>query len=259
MNCSLEGRIALVTGAARGIGRACALELAAQGADVVINDIGNGEAAEDTAREVRRNGRRAMVVVADVANRAAVEGMIERTVQELGGLDIVIANAGRNVRRPFLEMEEKDFAATLDVTLWGAFHVSQFGARQMVKQKRAGSIVFISSVHAVMALPNAVAYNAAKAGLNHMARSIAAELAPYGIRANIIEPGWIDTPGERITFSAAEIEHAGKQLPFGRLGSAEEIAKGAAFLASDDASYVTGTTLRIDGGFVLPRVNKGSC
>lgn len=247
--------IALVTGAARGIGRACALELAKRGAEVAINDVAP-DGAEDVAREVRGMGRRAIVVLADVADRAAVAGMVDHTVRELGSVDIVIANAGRNVRRPFLEMEERDFAATLDVTLWGAFHVAQFAARRMVEQKRGGSIVFISSVHAVMAFPNAVAYNAAKAGLNHMARTIAAELTPYGIRVNTIEPGWIDTPGERVTFSAEEIEREGKQLPLGRLGTAEEIAKGAAYLASDDASYVTGTTLRIDGGFVLPRMNR---
>jgi glucose 1-dehydrogenase len=150
-------------------------------------------------------------------------------------------------------MEPEDVQQTLAVTFWGAFHVSQLAARQMVRQGSGGSIVFISSVHAYLPIPGAAAYNAGKAGLNHMARTMAAELTPHAIRVNVIEPGWIDTPGERSWKSGPELQEAGRQLPWGRLGSPEEIARGAAYLASDDASYVTGTILRIDGGYVLPR------
>lgn len=137
--------------------------------------------------------------------------------------------------------------------LWGAFHASQLAARQMVKQGEGGSIVMISSVHAYRPYPLSTAYNAAKAGLNHMAFTWAVELAAHRIRVNVIEPGWIDTPGERKYFSEEEIRERGKQLLLGRLGTPEEIAKGVAFLVSDEtASYVTGTRLRIDGGYVLP-------
>ena len=248
------GKVALVTGAARGIGRACALELARRGADIVINDVRHRGEAEAVAEEIRNMSRTAMVVQADVSDRPAMEAMVKQAVADFGRLDVLVANAGRNVRKPFLEMEPEDMQQTLAVTLWGTFHVSQFAARQMVRQGGGGAIVFISSVHAFLAIPNAAAYNAAKAGINHMGRTMAAELAPHAIRVNVIEPGWIDTPGERNWKPEEELLAAGRQLPFGRLGTPEEIAQGAAYLASEEASYVTGSILRIDGGYVLPRM-----
>jgi glucose 1-dehydrogenase len=250
----LDGKVALITGSARGIGKGCALELARRGADIVVNDLANLQQAEAAAAEIRALGRRVLVVSADVSDRKAMEEMVRRVVADLGRLDILIANAARNIRKPFLEMEEDDMAATLAVTLWGAFHVSQFAARQMVRQGHGGSIVFISSVHAVLATPNSLAYNTAKSGLNHMARTMAAELVPHAIRVNIIEPGWIDTPGERIYWSEEAIREGTKLLPMARLGTTEDIARGAAYLCSDDAAYITGSTLRIDGGYVLPRI-----
>ncbi len=249
----LEGKVALVTGAARGIGRACALELARRGADVAINELRYVDEAEAVAHAVREMSRRAMVVPADVSDRSAMDAMVQRTVTELGRLDVLVANAGRNARKPFLEMEPADMEQTLAVTLWGSFHVSQFAARRMVQQGQGGTIVFISSVNADLAIQGSAAYNAAKSGVNQMARTMAAELAPHAIRVNVIEPGWIDTPGERGWKSEQELIEAGRKLPFGRLGSPEEIARGVAYLASNDASYVTGSTLRIDGGYVLPR------
>ena len=251
----LEGKVALVTGAARGIGRACVLEMARRGADVAINDVRLIDEAESVAREVRAMSKRAIVAQGDVSDRQAMDALVNRTVEELGRLDILVANAGRNVRKPFLEMEPRDMEETLAVTLWGTFHVSQLAARQMVRQGRGGSIVFISSVHAVLAIPGSAAYNAAKAGINHLARTMAAELTPHSVRVNTIEPGWIDTPGERAAFGEQQLREAGAQLPLGRMGTADEIARGAAFLASDEASYITGSTLRIDGGYALPRLS----
>jgi glucose 1-dehydrogenase len=250
----LDGKVALVTGSARGIGKGCALELARRGADLVVNDLANLRQAEATAEEIRALGRRALVIAADVSDRKAMDEMVRRAVADLGRLDILIANAARNIRKPFLDMEEEDMAATLAVTLWGGFHVSQFAARQMVRQGEGGSIVFISSVHAILATPNFLAYGTAKCALNHMARTMAAELVPHGIRVNVIEPGWIDTPGERNFKTEEELQEAGKLLPMGRLGSVEDIARGAAYLSSDDAAYVTGSTLRIDGCYVLARL-----
>jgi glucose 1-dehydrogenase len=249
----LEGKVALVTGAARGIGRACALELAQRGADVVIDEAMLMDEAERTAAEVRKRSRRALVVQADVSDRAAMEALLNRTMAEMGRLDILVANAARNVRKPFLDLEPRDMESTLAVTLWGSFHVAQFAARQMVKQGQGGSIVFISSVHAVLAIQNSLAYNTAKSGVNHMARTMAAELTSHKIRVNIVEPGWIDTPGERATFSEEQLREAGARLPMGRLGTPEDVARGVAFLASSEASYITGSTLRIDGAYVLPR------
>ena len=229
--------------------------MARRGADVAINDVRLIDEAESVAREVRAMSKRAIVAQGDVSDRQAMAALVNRTVEELGRLDILVANAGRNVRKPFLEMEPQDMEETLAVTLWGTFHVSQLAARQMVRQGRGGSIVFISSVHAVLAIPGSAAYNAAKAGINHLARTMAAELTPHSVRVNTIEPGWIDTPGERAAFGEQQLREAGAQLPLGRMGTADEIARGAAFLASDEASYITGSTLRIDGGYALPRLS----
>ena len=250
---NLSGKTALVTGANRGIGRGCAVELARAGADIAVNYRSHAEEAEEVAAAIRALGRRAIVIQADVADRAASETMVRRTVEELGRIDVLIANAAFSIRTPFLEMTEQDMAVTLGVTLWGAFHCSQFAARDMVRRGEGGSIVMISSVHAVMAFKNSLAYNTAKAGLNHMARSMAAELTPQRIRVNVIEPGWTDTPGERRFSTEEQLRIGGSKLPLGRLGTSEEIGKGAAYLASDDAAYVTGSVLRIDGGFVVCR------
>jgi glucose 1-dehydrogenase len=251
MSQPFAGKVALVTGGNRGIGKGCALELARRGADVCLNYRGHAEEAEEVARQVRALGRRALVFQADVAERAACRAMVERTVAEFGRLDVVVANAAYSIRKPFLEMEEEDMAATFAVTLWGAFHVAQFGARQMARQCEGGSIVFISSVHAVVPVPNSVAYNISKAGMNQMARTMAAELARLRIRVNVVEPGWTDTPGERAFATEEELQAGGKRMPLGRLATIEDIAYGVAYLASPEADYVTGTVLRIDGGFVV--------
>ena len=248
----LAGKVALVTGANRGIGKGCALEMARQGADVAINDKSDAQQAAQVAEEIRRMGRRAAVVIGDVADRQAVEAAVKETVGQLGRLDILVANAAYSMRKPFLELTAKDMEDTLAVTLWGVFHSCQFAARQMVSQNQGGSIVVISSVHALLPIVNALPYNTAKAGVNHMARTMANELTGHRIRVNVIEPGWTDTPGERKFMPDEEIRRQGKLLPLGRLATPEDIAKGAAFLASSDASYITGSVLRIDGGFVFP-------
>lgn len=248
----LIGKVALVTGAARGIGRACALELAASGADVVINDFGRADTAAETARAVESLGRRSFAVDCDVSDRERVEAMIAETVVRFGRIDILINNAGKGYRQPFLELEPTAVQRSLDVIFWGAFHSGQFAARRMVEQGGGGSIVMISSVHAHRPYARAAGYNAAKAAVNHLTATMAVELASHRIRVNWIEPGWIDTPGEHETFGDSTLAEQGAALPWGRLGRPEEIAKGALFLASDDSSYMTGQCLRIDGGFTLP-------
>jgi glucose 1-dehydrogenase len=250
----LAGKVALVTGANRGIGRGCALELAREGADIAINYRQHEAEAQAVADEVRALGRRALVVQADVADRKRDEEMVAQTVSELGRLDVLVANAAYSKRVPFLEMGEDTLQRTLDVVVWGTFNCAQFAARQMVKQGQGGSIVVISSVHGSLSLPNATAYNTAKAGINHMMRSMATELTPHRIRVNVIEPGWIDTPGERAFFTEEQIVEDGKKLPWGRLGTSQEIGWGTAFLAGPKSEYITGTILRIDGGFMLPRL-----
>ena len=247
----LKDKVALVTGSARGIGKGCVVELARCGADVVINDRDHLDRAGQLAAEVRGLGRRALVVPMDVTDRKACAAVVDRALAELGRLDIVVANAAFSIRKPFLDLEEADAVATFAGTFWSAFHVTQLAARQMARQGNGGSIIFISSVLAVVPFPTSSMYNAAKAGINQMARTMAAEFAPLRIRVNVVEPGWIDTPGERSFATDEEIQAAGKLLPLGRLGSADDVAKGVAYLASDDAAYVTGSVLRIDGGYVV--------
>src|SRR5215472_1508430 len=249
----MEGKVALITGAKRGIGRGCALELARLGARVMINDLSPAPEADGVLREIRDLGSQALIVQGDVGVRADCERMVDETVRQFGRIDILINNAAYSIRKPFLELEPEEWERMLDVILSGAFHVSQFACRRMVAQGSDGSVVMISSVHAVLAIQNSVAYNACKAGLNHMARTMANELAPHRIRVNVIEPGWIDTPGELKFATAEQMRQEGKRLPLGRLGSIEDIGKAAAFLAGDGASYITGSVLRVDGGFALPR------
>lgn len=253
MVIDLTGRVAVVTGSSRGIGRACAVELARSGADVVINYRTHPDEAEEVAETIHGLGRRAVVVQADVAQRADCERLIEAATMQLGRLDIVVANAARSVRKPAVELAVEEVALTWDAILWHCFHISQLGARVMQRQGEGGRIIFISSVHAYCAYPTSLAYNTAKAGVNHMAKTLAIELAPDRILVNAVEPGWIDTAGERQFYTEDEILELGRELPLGRLGTPEEIAHMVVFLASDKASYITGSVLRVDGGFVLPR------
>lgn len=247
------GKTALVTGASKGIGRGIALELAEQGADVVVNYASSAGEAESLCAEIQALGQRAIAVKANVGDRAAVEAMFDAAVKEFGRLDVVVSNAAYSVRKPLLELEVQDVADTWAVSLWGVFHSCQLAARQMVKQGGNGAIVVISSVHAGRPYANASAYNGAKAAINHMAATWAVELAPHRIRVNVIEPGWTDTPGERMFYSEADIVEQGRKLPWGRLGYPSEIGKAVAFLASDDAEYITGSALRVDGAFALVR------
>ncbi len=251
----LIGKVALITGGNRGIGRGCALELARMGADIVIADCHPESGVSPVVGEVEAMGRRAVFAHGDVADRASVQEMVSEAVRAFGRLDIAVANAARSIRRPFLEMSEDDFRKTLDVTLMGVFHTTQLAAQQMVKQGGGGSIVIISSVLAELPMPTSAAYNCAKAGINQMARTAATELAKHRIRVNVIEPGYIDTPGERAFATEEELAAVGPTLPLGRLGTIEDIGHGAAFLASARAAYLTGSVLRIDGGYTLPRVN----
>ncbi len=247
-----KGRNALVTGASRGIGRACAVELAREGANVAINFRAHPEEAEEVAREIRAAGAKALLVQADVADQKAVEQMVARTASEFGSLDLFVSNAAYSDRELMLNANMDGFRRTIDVSMWGAFYGVRASAQQMVKQGRGGSIVVVSSPHAVIAIPTAMAYNMAKAAIDHMARTAAIELVGDRIRVNIVHPGWIDTPGERKFFTDEQMAVGGQNLPWKRLGRPEEIAKAVTYVLSDDAEYMTGATLSIDGGVSLP-------
>jgi glucose 1-dehydrogenase len=253
----LSGKVALVTGAARGIGRGCALELARAGANVAVNDRLRTPQAEAVVADIQAMGRQAILVEGDVFERASCETVVARALQGLGRIDILVSNPAFSRRGDFLEYDPELFDKTLQGTLAGGFHMSQLVARHMVERGGRGKIVFISSVHARIPYVRAVAYNAAKSGLNHMAMTMAAELAPQRINVNVIEPGWIDTPGEHETFGSEAIAQTAPSLPWGRLGTPEDIGKAAVFLCSEDADYITGACLLVDGGFCLRATGSG--
>ena len=247
----LTGKVALITGASRGIGRAIAVRLAAEGADVVVNYRSHGDEAQEVADEIRRWGRRALVWQADVADRDAMSRMFAAAIEQLGGIDIAVANAYFSSRAPVIEAQWENVLRTLEVTQFGAFHTCQMAAQQMVRQGRGGKIVIISSIHEEIAHGSSAPYNMAKAAINHLGRTMAIELAGHHINVNMVNPGWIDTPGERAFATEEELEEGGKSIPWGRLGRPDDIAAAVSFLVSDEADYITGATLRIDGGLVL--------
>ena len=252
----LEGKRALVTGAGRGIGRGIALELAREGAAVAVNDRPGSEDLEQTVRDVRALGGTAVAAPADVTNAAAVDAAVGVAVEAFGGLDLFVSNAAHSDREAILDADMDDFKKTVDVTLWGAVHGVRAAGRVMRDRYRAtgkgGSILCVSSPHAEIAFPNCAAYNLSKAALDQFARTAATEFFHFGTRVNLLHPGWIDTPGERRFFSEQQIADGAKTLPFGRLGTVEECGRAAVYILSEEARYMTGATLTLDGGVKLP-------
>lgn len=247
-----DGRVALVTGASRGIGRGCALALARNGADLVVNYRSHADEANEVVALIEQMGRRALAIQTDVRQRSAMEQMFERAVDHFGRIDIAVANAGMSIREPILTAKWENVLRVIEVAQFGVFHTCQLAAQQMVRQARigrsAGKIITISSIYAEYPAPTSAAYNMAKAAVNHLASTMAAELAEYHINVNVINPGWIDTPGERNYATEDEIVEGAKLLPWKRLGTIEEIGDTVVYLASDAADYVTGAVLRVDGG-----------
>ncbi len=248
----LKGRNALVTGASRGIGKGCAIEMARAGANVAINYFSHADEAEAVADEIRSFGGKALALQGDVSSQQRVEEMVAETAAAFGSLDLFVSNAVYSDRQLMLEADLAGFRRTIDVGMWGAFYGLRAASLQMVKQGKGGSIVVISSPHAVIPIPTAMAYNMAKAAIDHMSRTAAIELAEHRIRVNIVHPGWIDTPGERKFFTEEQLAAGGAKLPWKRLGRPEEIGKSVAFILSDDADYMTGSTITVDGGVSLP-------
>lgn len=254
----LSGQVALVTGAGRGIGRATAIALAEAGAAVAVNDL-DPRSADATVSDITRSGRRALALPGDVSVQETVEGLVRATVSQFGKLDIAVANAYYSDREFFWKADMTRFRRTIDVTLWGAFYTLRAATQQMIAQGKGGSIVLIGSPHAVFAVPQAMAYNVAKAGVDHMVRTAAIELADQRIRVNVIHPGWIDTPGEREHATEEEIARGAEKLPWKRLGRPEEIGRGVVILCDPRSDYITGSTFSIDGGITLPWwSNRGS-
>jgi glucose 1-dehydrogenase len=248
----LAGRVAIVTGASLGIGRATAIALGREGADVVVNYRSHDGAADEVVEAIQQFGSRAVKHQADVADQQAVEQLVARAQQEFGRVDIAISNAAFSEREPFLEADMDRFRRTVDVTMWGAFYLLRATARQMIENRDVGAIVLVSSPQAFVAIATSMAYNISKAALEHMSKTAALELAEHRIRVNTIQPGWIDTPGERKFASDEKLLAEAKKIPVGRLGQPEEIAEAILFLCDPAHEYMTGATLLFDGGITLP-------
>lgn len=245
------GKVALVTGAQQGIGRAIALGLARQGADLAINYLDDLEAAEALAKEIRIGGRRCIAIQADVSRAADVEQLVAKTERELGGVDVLINNAGMFPRARFLELTERMWDMVQSVNVKGAFLCAQAVARQLVGRRARGVIVNLSSMSAYRGAPRGVHYVASKAGLIGLTRAMALELAPYDIRVNAIAPGLTDTAQPRDGHSEAEIGEMARLVPLGRMAKPEHVANVALFLASDAACHMTGQVVHVNGGQYL--------
>jgi NAD(P)-dependent dehydrogenase (short-subunit alcohol dehydrogenase family) len=243
----LQGRVAAITGGALGIGRATARLFAAEGATVALGDV-EVTGAEAVAKEIVEGGGRAIAVGVDVGDAGQVQAFVDRIVGELGSLDVMFANAGIAHSAPFLEHPETQWHRVLRVNLTGVFLCCQAAARQMVKQG-GGRIIATASINGFRGVENLVGYNVAKAGVIELTKTMAVELAQHRIAVNAIAPAQIDT---RLTRSLPEDARARRlaRIPMGRFGDVDEVARAALFLASDDASYITGHTLAVDGGYL---------
>jgi NAD(P)-dependent dehydrogenase (short-subunit alcohol dehydrogenase family) len=249
MQCA--GKIVLVTGAQQGIGRAMATEFAAAGADVAINWLDDEAAAEQVAKEVRAQGRRAYRVRADIGRIDKVRAMVAAVEEAFGPIDVLINNAGVFPRVPFLEMTERDWDHVLGINLKGACFCAQAVAQRLVVAGRPGAIVNLASGAAFRGSPRGVHYCASKGGIVGMTRQMALELAPHRIRVNAIAPGLTDTAQPRDGMSEEEIAAAARAIPLGRIAEPAEIARAAAFLASEDSGFITGQTVHVNGGTYL--------
>jgi NAD(P)-dependent dehydrogenase (short-subunit alcohol dehydrogenase family) len=249
----LAGKAAIVTGAAQGIGQACAVRLAKEGAKVALCDV-NGEAGERAAEAIRNGGATAIHVPADVAKPADVERFVAAALQAFGRIDVLVNNAGVVDDAPFLDLTVEEFDRVLGINLRGAFLMGQAVARHMASRAKAGegspgAIVNMSSINEKFGLPDHAAYSVSKGGIGQLTRAMAVAMAPLGIRVNAVGPGTIDTPLlENVIRDESFRAKVLSRTPLGRFGRPEEIAAIVAWLASDEASYVTGTTLFADGG-----------
>jgi NAD(P)-dependent dehydrogenase (short-subunit alcohol dehydrogenase family) len=242
-----ESRVVLVTGAQQGIGRAMAVAFAAKGADVAINWLDNQQAAETVAQEVRALGREALLIHGDLGRLGDIQAIVDTTVAWHDRIDVLVNNAGVFPRVPFLEMTESEWDFVIDVNLKGSAFCGQAAARAMVARKLPGAIINISS-QSLSGAVLGVHYSATKSGVVGLTRSMALALAPHGIRVNAIAPGLTDTAQPRYGNNEEELRLMAQDIPFGRMGTPEEIAKLGVFLGSDDASYVTGQIYHINGG-----------
>jgi glucose 1-dehydrogenase len=248
----LLGRKVLVTGSSKGIGRGIAIRLAQEGADVVINYNSDPSGAEDALREVQALGRRGAIIRANLGTVGEVRDLVARSAAALGGLDVLVNNAGIEKHAAFWDVTETDFDAVLNVNLKGVFFATQAFVQQCIVAQRPGKVINISSVHEELAFPNFAAYCASKGGVRMLTRTLAVELGALGITINSIAPGAIETPiNSKLLNDPVKLRSLVGQIPLSRLGKPNDVAGLAVFLASPDSDYVTGTTYLIDGGLTV--------
>ncbi|OPA77544.1 beta-ketoacyl-ACP reductase [Paenibacillus selenitireducens] len=249
MSNTLDGKVAVVTGASRGIGRSIALELAHNGADVVVNYAGSQAAAAEVVEAITALGRKAVAVQANVGKTEEADALIKQVLDQFGRVDILVNNAGITRDNLIMRMKEEEFDAVIETNLKGVFNCVKAVTRPMMKQ-RSGRIINISSVVGVLGNPGQANYVAAKAGVIGLTKASARELASRGITVNCVAPGFIETDMTDRLPEELRTQMLG-QIPLARLGQPEEIAKAVRFLASDDAAYMTGQTLHVDGGMYM--------
>lgn len=246
----LKNKVALVTGGSRGIGRGIAEIFAEEGADVAVNYVGHAAQAEETAAYVRSTGRRAITVQADVARRTDVEAMVRTVWDDLGPIDILVNNAGIETIVPFLDLTDEQWTRLTDVNLRGNWLCAQVVCRRLVADGRTGSIVNIGSIQAAKVLPGRTHYAPTKLGLEALTRNMSAEMTPLGIRVNCVHPGLIETDMTDWVMKSPDILPVVlAQISLGRAGQPREVGRVVAFFASDEASYLTGQSVHVDGGW----------
>jgi NAD(P)-dependent dehydrogenase (short-subunit alcohol dehydrogenase family) len=246
----LAGKVALVTGAQQGIGKAIALAYGREGASVVLNYLDSQPGAEESASQIRAMGQRAVIIAGDVAQAVDIRRLVEAGTS-LGGIDILVNNAGIFPRVEFLDMTEAQWDEVLNVNLKGTFLCTQAVAQKMVERGRGGAVINLASGAAFRSSPRGVHYVASKAGIVGLTRAAALELASYRVRVNAIAPGITDTAQPRYGMSEEELQAAGRQVPLGRMGTPEDVADLAVFLASEESRHITGQTIHVNGGQYL--------
>ena len=245
----LQGTNALVTGSSKGIGQAIAIRYAEEGADVVVNYNSDPKGAEETVSRIQATGRRAIAIKGDLGSVASVRALVEQGWESLGGLDVLVNNAGVESHAPFWDVTESDYDKVLDINLKGVFFATQTFVNKLRADGRAGKVINISSVHEELPFPNFASYCASKGGLKMLTRNLAVELGPLGITINSIAPGAIQTPiNAKLLSDPQKVAALTAQIPLGRIGKTDDVAGLAVFLASADSDYANGATFTVDGG-----------
>ena len=251
MSARFAGKVAIVTGSSSGIGQAIAIRLGSEGASVVVDFLSHPDAADETKSRIEAAGGKAITLKADVSQIPDVQNLVEQAYAQLGGCDILVNNAGVEKHAPFWEATEKDYDLVLNTNLKGAFFLTQRFVQKLMEVKKPGRVVNISSVHEDMVFPNFASYCAAKGGVRMLMRDLAMELGPMNITVNNVAPGAINTPiNASLLADKPKLDALLRNIPLGRLGEPEDVASLVAFLASDEAAYITGSTYFVDGGLI---------